>query len=277
MAFSGGVYTLPGPALNTGDTVSATENNTFRNDVATALNLTWLRNGTATATANLPMGGYKLTGLGAGTTNGDSVRYEQLPSATNKLDLTTSVTGTLPVSNGGTGAATLTGIVKGNGTSAFTAATAGTDYGKPDTASTWSAKQTFSTTTKIQQTLEKITISATASTGTINYDCLTQAALYYTTDASGNFTVNFRGDGSNSLDSIMATGESLTLAFLCSNGATPYYNSAVTIDGNSVTPKWQGGSAPTSGKASSVDMYVYNIVKTGSATFTVFAAQTQFK
>jgi hypothetical protein len=51
----------------------------------------------------------------------------------------------LPVSvaNGGTGATTLTGIVKGNGTSAFTAATAGTDYAKPDTASTWTAVQTF--------------------------------------------------------------------------------------------------------------------------------------
>lgn len=47
------------------------------------------------------------------------------------LPLTTGVTGTLPVSNGGTGAATLTGIVKGNGTGAFTAAVAGTDFVAP--------------------------------------------------------------------------------------------------------------------------------------------------
>lgn len=77
MPFSSGTYTLPGPALVTGEIVSATENNQFRNDVATALNLTFLRNGTSTATANLPMGGFKLTGLAAGTTAGDSVRYEQ--------------------------------------------------------------------------------------------------------------------------------------------------------------------------------------------------------
>ena len=118
---------------------------------------------------------------------------------------------------------------------------------------------------------------ATVVTGTIAYDALTQAALYYTTNASANWTVNFRGDGSNSLDSIMATGESLTLAFLVTQGSTAYYNSAVQIDGNSVTPKWQGGTAPTSGNTSSIDLYVYNIVKTGSATFTVFASQTQFK
>ena len=75
MSFSGGVYTLPGPALVTGEVVSATENNQFRNDVAGAFNLTMLRNGTSTATANLPMGGYKLTGLGAPSTNGDSLAY----------------------------------------------------------------------------------------------------------------------------------------------------------------------------------------------------------
>ena len=39
-----------------------------------------------------------------------------------------SLTGTLAVADGGSGATTLTGILKGNGTSAFTAATAGTDY-----------------------------------------------------------------------------------------------------------------------------------------------------
>ena len=75
MPFSSGVYTLPNPALVTGEVVSATENNSTRNDLAGALNLTMLRNGTSTATANLPMGGYKLTGLGAPTTNGDALSY----------------------------------------------------------------------------------------------------------------------------------------------------------------------------------------------------------
>jgi hypothetical protein len=123
---------------------------------------------------------------------------------------------------------------------------------------------------------ETATVSATAATGTINFDTLTQVVLYYTTDASGNFTINFRGSSGTSLDTVMSTGQSLSATFLVTNGATAYYNSAVTIDGNSVTPKWQGGSAPTSGNASSVDSYTYVIVKTGSATFTVLASQTKF-
>jgi hypothetical protein len=123
---------------------------------------------------------------------------------------------------------------------------------------------------------ETATISATAATGTINYDALTQVVLYYTTDASGNFTVNFRGNGTTSLNTLMSTGQSLSATFLVTNGATAYYNSAVQVDGSSVTPKWQGGTAPTSGNASSVDSYTYVIIKTGSATFTVLASQTKF-
>lgn len=68
----------------------------------------------------------------------------------------------------------------------------------------------------------------------------------------------------------------MTVVFLVTQGATAYYNSAVQVDGNSVTPKWQGGTAPSSGNTSSVDIYTYNIVKTGSAAFTVFASQTKF-
>ena len=52
------------------------------------------------------------------------------------LPLDTGVTGTLPVANGGTGATTLTGLVKGNGTGTMTAAVVGTDYQAPLTLTT---------------------------------------------------------------------------------------------------------------------------------------------
>ena len=197
------------------------------------------------------------------------------------VSLTADVSGTLPVANGGSGATTLTGVLKGNGTSAFTAATAGTDYVAPGTATTFTALQTFAGTAsnadmKTSNILEVATVSATAATGTINYDVTTQSVLYYTTNASGNFTVNFRGSSGTSLDTVMSTGESLSATFLVTNGATAYYNSAVQVDGSSVTPKWQGGTAPTSGNASSIDSYTYVIIKTGSAAFTVLASVTKF-
>jgi hypothetical protein len=128
----------------------------------------------------------------------------------------------------------------------------------------------------IQQVAEKATVSATAATGTVNFDVTTQAVLYYTTNASGNWTLNIRGDGSNSMNSIMDTGESITIAHLVTQGGTAYYNSALQVDGSSVTPEWQGGSAPTGGNINSVDVYTYTVIKTGDAAFTVFASQIQF-
>jgi len=129
---------------------------------------------------------------------------------------------------------------------------------------------------KIIQTAEKITIAATGTTGTVNYDVITQAVLYHTAASAGNFTVNFRGDGSNTLNAIMDIGESITLAFLTTNTGSAYYNNVVKIDGSTVTPEWQGGSAPSSGNINSVDAYTYTIIKTADATFTSLAVQTQF-
>ena len=148
-------------------------------------------------------------------------------------------------------------------------------------AQSFTAKQTFAgsasvASMKTSNIAEVDTIAATAATGTIDYDVTTQSVLFYTTDASGNWTLNLRGSSGTSLDTLMATGESLSVTFLVTQGATAYYNSAVTIDGSSVTPKWQGGTAPTSGNASSVDCYTYVIQKTGSATYVVLASQTQF-
>lgn len=123
---------------------------------------------------------------------------------------------------------------------------------------------------------ERLTVSATAATSTVNFDALTQGVLYYTSNATGNWTLNVRGDGSNTLNSILATGDSITIVFLVTQGSTAYYASGFTIDGSAVTPKYAGGTAWTAGNASSIDAYSYTIIKTASATFTVLASQTKF-
>lgn len=87
MSYNGsGVYTLPGAQLANGEVVSATENNQFRNDVATALNTAWTRDGQAPATANIPMGSHKFTGLSDGSVSGDSLHYGQIGVAIQAYD-----------------------------------------------------------------------------------------------------------------------------------------------------------------------------------------------
>lgn len=177
-----------------------------------------------------------------------------------------TVAGTLAIANGGTGASTL----------------AGANIPVTNVANTFTGLQTFAGTSsnadlKTSNILETATVSATAATGTINYDVTTQSVLYYTSNASANWTVNFRGSSGTSLDTLMTTGESMSVSFLVTQGATAYYNSTIQVDGTTggITTKWQG-SAPTSGNASSIDVYNYVIIKTGSATFTVLASQTKF-
>jgi hypothetical protein len=123
---------------------------------------------------------------------------------------------------------------------------------------------------------ERLTVSATAAATTVQFDALTQGVLYYTSNASANWTFNVRGDSGTTLNDSLATGDSITVVFLVTQGSTAYYGSALTIDGNAVTPKYITGTAFSAGNASSIDSYVYTIIKTGSATFTVLASQTKF-
>ena len=123
---------------------------------------------------------------------------------------------------------------------------------------------------------EKTTVSATASASTIQYDILTQSILYYTANATGNWTLNVRGNVSTSLDSVMAVGETRTITFLAAQGSTAYYQTGLTIDGSAVTPRWQNGVTPTSGNTSGLDIYVLSIIKTAANTFTVLQSLTKF-
>jgi hypothetical protein len=121
---------------------------------------------------------------------------------------------------------------------------------------------------------ERFNIVASAATGTINIDVLTAGVWYYTSNATANHTLNFRGDGSNTLNSILTTGDSITVLWLNTNGATPYYPNVYQVDGATagVTVNWSGGTAPSAGNASGIDGYSFTIVKTADATFTVLAA-----
>ena len=274
----------------------------------------WVANLTASSTSTLtnktltlpiidnPIFGYTTTATAAGTTTLTSAStYQQYFTGTTTQTVTLPVASTLTlgtsyyINNNSTGIVTVQSsgantvlALPGNMTAIFTCIlTSGTTAASWDadyagaTSITGTGALTFGTAPTLTSAAMKspreiTTISATAATGTINFDVNTQGTLYYTTSAAANFTLNVRGDSGTTLNAVMATGDSLTVTFLNTNGATPYYASAFTIDGGAITPKWQTGSAPTGGNASSIDAYTYAIFKTGSAAFTVFASQTKF-
>ena len=128
---------------------------------------------------------------------------------------------------------------------------------------------------QINEVIESAAISATTS-GTLTMDMNQQAVLFCNVNQTANRTVNFQGDNVVNVDDMLAVGQSMSAAVLLAQGSSAYYLNAYQIDGNAVTPKWQGGSAPTSGNASGIDVYTFTIIKTASATFTVLATVAQF-
>lgn len=183
------------------------------------------------------------------------------------LPLATGVTGTLAIANGGTGANTL----------------AGANIAVTTAANTFTATQTLSGTTataalKINNITELANIVAGAPASTQTFYINSGAVQYYTSNAANNWAINVAFSSGTTLNAAMAIGDSISFTMLTTQSATAYYNSSVQIDGTTsgVTTKWQGGTAPTSGNASSIDSYTYVVIKTASATYTVIASQTKF-
>ena len=130
-------------------------------------------------------------------------------------------------------------------------------------------------TLDIEEVFEKVnTFSGTS--GTIAFNALNYGVAYFTANQTANRTINFRGDASTTLNSALAIGQSVTTTTLMTQGSTAYYLNAYQVDGTAVTPKWSGGSAPSAGNASGVDVYTFTIIKTANATFTVLASVTQY-
>jgi len=125
-------------------------------------------------------------------------------------------------------------------------------------------------TLDIEEVYEKFDTS-TSTTGTIGFVTDSYGIRYFTANQTANRTINFTNVNSN-----LAIGQSVTCSVLLTQGGTAYYLNAYQVDGSTVTPKWSGGSAPTEGNASGIDVYTFTIIKTADATFTVLASQTQY-
>jgi hypothetical protein len=124
---------------------------------------------------------------------------------------------------------------------------------------------------------ETATVSTANATANVTLNAITQSILYYTGNATANTTINITGNSTVSLNNVLANGQSISVVFMNTQGATPYYVNGYQIDGVAVTPRWQTGTAPTTGNALAIDVYAFTAIKTANATYTVLASQTQFK
>jgi hypothetical protein len=245
MAFNGsGTYTLPGAALTTGATVSSTENNTFRNDVATAFNKTLTRDGQAVATANLPMGGFKLTGLGAATTAGEALSYGQAASVSD-LAYTGTLTGGTGVVNlgsgqlykdasGNLGVGTTTGTSKITATGVVESTTGGFKF--PDgTTQTTAATSSVSSVNGKTGAVQSVVISGTAVASTSG------TSIDFTSIPSWvkRITVMFKAVSTNGSSPVMvqlgsgsidATGYAGSVDFVEDNSAGTTFSTGFAID-----------------------------------------------
>jgi hypothetical protein len=116
--------------------------------------------------------------------------------------------------------------------------------------------------------IEKVNITAGKLSDNTDIDLANGMVHLFTTTETTTSTPNIRIDGSTSLNSVMAVGESIAVTII-TTAAAAGYSAELTIDGGAVTENWIGGSAPSAGGASGVDIYNYTIIKTASATFTV--------
>ena len=127
-------------------------------------------------------------------------------------------------------------------------------------------------TQQIRDVIEQVNLVGSGLTGGININLIGPAINYYTVSATGNWSINFRGNSSVATNSYLATGQSVTTTLLATIGSGAYYPTSFTIDNATITPKWLGGAAPVAGIANKVNSYTFTIVKTGSSAYTVFAS-----
>ena len=149
------------------------------------------------------------------------------------------------------------------------------------TENTFTNKQIFTAndnifSVKVDNFLEKATIVASGAASTINFDLGVNSVLYYTNDATSNWTINFRTSSSTTLNSQMSIGEVVTATMLAKQGSSAYYNTTIRVDGSNRNVKWLSANSATAGNPNAIDVYSYSIIKTADDTYTILVSFSYF-
>ena len=195
--------------------------------------------------------------------------YGTASSSSSTANLATGVTGTLAVANGGTGATTLTGLIKGNGTGAMTVALAGTDYLAPtgSAASLTNFPTLNQNTTGTAANVSGTVALANGGTGATSASAALSnlgAAPVASPAFTGTPTAPTATSGTNSTQ--IATTAFVTSAISSSGLPSQSGNSGKFLTTNGSTTSWasSGGSGvPYSGASGAVNLGNYNMTVYG--------------
>jgi hypothetical protein len=242
--------------------------NTFGNAFIDSLSTTGIAKRGTTGTGDIGQSGNTFGTIYAASFNGPATQVTL--TATNTTNASHFIT-FVDTATGNEDIKTDTSLTYNPNTNILTAGT----FSGIISGSTISASSTLSIGTS---TLETVSVNAAALSGATTLDCRSNSVFYYTSNAAANWQINFRGDGSTTMNTFLTTGQSITVVLLATQGGSAFYPTAFTIDGTAsgVTVEWLGGAAPTGGNVTSVDTYSFTIIKTAASTYTVLASQARF-
>ena len=215
------------------------------------------------------------SGVGIGTTSNS---YKLNVLGTTNIEGATTLKGNLTVNGIISGTFALDPIWQNDGVGISTIAKVGigTTVAKTDNALYVNGNTRIDGVLNVFEIIEKATINTTPLTGTVNIDLLDNNVFYFTSNATGNWNINFRGNISTTLNDFLKDGESVTVAIITTQGSTPYYNNNVLIESNLISAKYYGGVKFNSGNTNSIDVYTYVIIKISSGNYTVLCSQSQY-
>jgi hypothetical protein len=121
--------------------------------------------------------------------------------------------------------------------------------------------------------VERVNITAGKLSDNVNINLDNGMVHYFTTTETTTSTPNIMS--SVGIDTTMATGDTMAVTVITTADAAGY-SARVKIDGSltGITTSWVGGSEPSAGGSSGVDIYNYQIIKTGSETYQVIGNYT---
>ena len=297
----GGGITLKGTSDKTFAWSDSTNSWNSSEAINAASGKSYMINGTNVLTSSQVLG--KSIG---GTSAGDIVNLESSQTLTNKTLSGAVLTGSL-TAGGGSGTngqylqTTSTGvqwatlsvspdqIIAGNSNvtvannSNITLQTAGGNTATYDTSGNLTIPGTLSaggitvsTGFVKAQLKESVADSSGGISGNFNFDLGNYQVYHYRGDATSDFVVNFRFDGSNTLDSNVSTGESVTATLITKNGGTARKLTDVQIDGNNLSERYLGGFGAPTGTTNAWDVYTFTLIKDDGSGWNVYVSYNYY-